>query len=89
MALPEKSGGSEVIYGRDYPSLHAKTIGEHSGVPFTEQRQLNLYGQLEGSASDQIVYAMVLARTDGSVEEFKAREDCILFPNELELASTV
>ena len=71
MALPEKSGGSGVIYGRDYPSLRAESIGEQSGFPFRRQRQLNLYRQLEGSASDQIVYAIVLKKTCGPAKAFK------------------
>jgi hypothetical protein len=87
MDLHERGGGPGVIFGKDYPSLHARTIGEHSGVPFTKQRQLDMYRKLEGRRGDQIVYAMVLAQTGGLVYIFMAREDGIIFPSLLELAS--
>ncbi len=85
MALPEKSGGSGVIYGRDPVSSRAENIGLQSGFPFRRQRQLNLYMELEGSASDQIVYAIVLKKTCGPVKAFKAKYPHIYFPSELEL----
>jgi hypothetical protein len=74
----------EVVFDRDYPSLWAKRIGEHSGVPFTEQRQLDLFREFrlrEGNPdSDQFVYLRVLEQTSGCVEVYKAAESVALKP---------
>jgi hypothetical protein len=73
MVLSERGGGLGVIFGGDYPSLHAKTMGKDSGFPFTEQRQLEMYRESEGQESDQIVYAEVLRKTGKPVDAFEAK----------------
>jgi len=85
-SVPLESSG--VVFGRDYSSLLAEFIGTHSGAPFTEQKQLDLYRTLrlrDQRDSDQVIYARVLAQTGGLVDDFKAKYPHILFPSGLEL----
>ena len=82
---------SGMVFGRDYPSLWAISIGTHSGVLFTKQEQLDLYRELSlrdrNPDSIQVIYARVLARTGGPVDIFRAKYPNISFPSGLELES--
>ena len=66
----------------DYPSLHAETMGNYSGV-YLDMIQLAVYRRLEGGGPDQVVYAKVLALTNGPVDAFMARYSHVVFPSEL------
>lgn len=83
MVLSERGGGLEVIFGKDPSSCQAKSIGIQSGVPFTEQEQVDLYRQLRihRLESDQVIYAMVLEQTNGPVDVFEAAYPQISFPS--------
>jgi hypothetical protein len=79
---------TEVVFGRDPTSAQADFMGNHSGVPLTKQSQLDMYIELRlknnNPDCDQVVYARVLAKTGGSVDEFKKEYPHILFPIGLE-----
>jgi hypothetical protein len=88
VALPESnlsSAISRVVYGKDFPSLWAKAIGNQSGFPFTKQEQLELFRDLRmGSMnpdSDQKIYARVLRETDCPAKEFEAQYPHIFSPS--------
>lgn len=65
---------SGVIYSKDSTSCQAEFMGNISGFPLTHQIQLELYRALRDTRleSDQVVYAEVLEKTGGLVEQFKA-----------------
>jgi len=78
-----------VFFGRDSASAQAEFIGSHSGIPFTQQGQLDRYRDLrlrpKNQDSDQVIYARVLRQTGGSADAFEAAYPHISFTSGLEL----
>lgn len=72
---------SGIVFGKNPSSYQAEGMGIRSGVPLTQQKQLDLYIELRGKMleSDQIVYAKVLRQTGGPVDVFEARYPHINF----------
>lgn len=75
---------SGVVFGKDPSSFQAKNMGVCSGVPLMRQEQLDLYRKLrednQNPDSDQVVYAMVLEKTNGHVDAFRAAYPNIFKP---------